>query len=283
MRVYISADMEGVTGLVDSQDVQLGGGEYEYGRAMMTEDVNAAVRGALAAGAEYVLVNDSHMTMRNLLPDRIHPEAVLQRGKPKRHGMVEGLDGSYDAMLCIGYHARAGRLGVLSHSYMGHEIEDMWLDGRPTGEFGFAHAVAAAHGVPVVAVSGDDAACAEAAEWEPRISRAVVKHAKDRFAARLVPPAEARKAIEEACAEGVRAAAGGARPADQAVGADGRAVELAVRWQNASVASQLTAVPGVSLRDDRTVVVHGTAPDLFALFGVFMRVASNLTNQHPYC
>jgi D-amino peptidase len=283
MRVYISADMEGVTGLVDAEDVQLGGAEYQHGRAMMTEDVNAAVRGALAAGAEHVLVNDSHMSMRNLLADRVHPEAELQRGKPKRMGMVEGLDGTYDAMLCIGYHARAGRLGVLSHSYMGHEIEDIWLDGRPAGEFGFAHAVAAAHGVPVVAVSGDDVACAEAAEWEPRIRTAVVKHAKDRFAARLVPPAEARKEIEEAAAEGVRAAAAGARPEAAAVGAEGRELTLAVRWQNASVASQLTAVPGVGLRDPRTVEVNGTAPALFALFGVFMRVASNLTNQHPYC
>src|SRR5579884_1608993 len=161
--------MEGVTGLVDAEDVQPGGRDYERGRAMMTEDVNAAVRGALAAGATRVLVNDAHGPMRNLLADRLHPEAELVRGKPKAMGMLEGLDGSFHAMAAVGYHARAGALGVLSHSYMGHEIEDIWLDDRPVGEIGFAHAVAAALGVPLVALTGDDTACAEAAEWDPAV------------------------------------------------------------------------------------------------------------------
>jgi D-amino peptidase len=129
VQVYISADMEGVTGLVGAQDVQVGGQDYQHGRVMMTEDVNAAVRGALAAGATRILVNDAHSSMRNLMSDQIHPEAELVRGKPKRMGMLEGLDGDFDAVLCVGYHSRAGALGVLSHSYMGHEIEDMWLDG----------------------------------------------------------------------------------------------------------------------------------------------------------
>lgn len=131
MQVYVSADMEGVTGLVGAQDVQAGGQDYQHGRVMMTEDVNAAVRGALAAGATRVLVNDAHSSMRNLLADRIHPEAELVRGKPKRTGMLEGLDGDFRAVLCVGYHSRAGALGVLSHSYMGHEIEDMWWTTSP--------------------------------------------------------------------------------------------------------------------------------------------------------
>ncbi|HEY5987505.1 MAG TPA: M55 family metallopeptidase [Streptosporangiaceae bacterium] len=109
MRVYISADMEGVTGLVGAEDVQAGGLDYERGRVMMTGDVNAAVRGALAAGAAQVLVNDAHSSMRNLLADQIHPEAALVRGKPKPMGMLEGLDGSFGALLCVGYHARALR------------------------------------------------------------------------------------------------------------------------------------------------------------------------------
>ncbi|MGA5699598.1 M55 family metallopeptidase [Peterkaempfera bronchialis] len=278
MQVYISADMEGVTGLVDAEDVQLGGRDYAHGRAMMTEDVNAAVRGALAAGATRVLVNDAHSTMRNLLVDQIHPEAVLVRGKPKRMGMLEGLDGGSEAVLCVGYHSRAGALGVLSHSYMGHEIEDMWLDDRPVGEIGFAHATAAALGVPVVMLSGDDAACDEMTAWDGTVATVAVKYARDRFAARLRPAAEARRAIEEAAAEGVRRAAARPRP----TGADGP-VTLAVRWQNASVAAELEGIPGVTLRDSRTVLVTGPAPQLFRLFGVFMRVAASLTGQHPYC
>ncbi len=94
MQVYIRADMEGITGLVDAIDVQPGGADYERGRVMMTEDVNAAVRGALAAGASRVLVNDAHGPMRNLLPDQLHPAARLVRGRPKPMGMLEGLDDS---------------------------------------------------------------------------------------------------------------------------------------------------------------------------------------------
>ncbi|QTE00145.1 M55 family metallopeptidase [Streptomyces cyanogenus] len=276
MRIYVSVDMEGVTGLVDADDVQPGGRDYERGRAMMAEDVNAAVRGALAAGATGVLVNDAHGPMRNLLPEALHPAARLVRGRPKRLGMLEGLTGEYDAALCVGYHARAGALGVLSHSFMGHEIEDMWLDGRPVGEIGLAHATAAALGVPVVALTGDDAACAEMTEWDPSVETVPVKYAHDRFAAELRPEAEAREAIAEAVTRALTPSP--ARPAPPAAEAT-----LTVRWQSASVAATLLGIPGVTAEDARTVRATGPLPALYRQFGVWMRVAASLTNQPPYC
>ena len=105
-RVYVSADMEGITGLVDAQDVQPGGADYEQGRVMMTQDVNAAIDGIHAAWGERtgITVNDAHGPMRNILPERLHPAARLVRGKPKPMGMLEGLDGTYNAVVCIGYH-----------------------------------------------------------------------------------------------------------------------------------------------------------------------------------
>jgi len=121
---------------------------------MMAEDVNAAVRGAVAAGATDITVNDAHGPMRSILPESLHPAARLIRGKPKHMGMLEGLTPVHDAMICVGYHSRAGALGVLSHSFMGHEIEDMWLDGRPVGEIGLAHATAAAIGVALTVLTG---------------------------------------------------------------------------------------------------------------------------------
>src|SRR5882724_3725802 len=332
--------MEGITGLVDAGDVQPGGTDYERGRVLMTEDVNAAVRGAVAAGATRVLVNDAHGPMRNLLPDLLHPAAHLVRGRPKPMGMLEGLDDSFEAALCIGYHARAGTLGVLSHSFLGHEIEDMWLDEHPVGEIGLVHATAAALGVPVRLLTRDDAACAELAAWAPGVATVAVKQARDRFAAELRPVPEARAAIEaavtaaleEASGEtatsdvfvpspaGLRPATGpgsgvpspaGLRPATgpgsgvpspaglrPATGPGSASAEttsaqagptlserpvLAVRWQSASVASLLLGIPGVTLRDSRTVEVSGPVPDLFRLFGVFLRVAAALTNQAPYC
>jgi D-amino peptidase len=315
VQIYISADMEGITGLVDAADVQPGGADYERGRVMMTEDVNAAVRGALTAGATRIVVNDAHGPMRNLLPDVLHPAAHLVRGRAKPMGMLEGLDGSFDAALCVGYHARAGTLGVLSHSFMGHEIEDMWLEGHAVGEIGLVHATAAAIGVRVVLLTGDDAACAEMTHWDSGVATVPVKRAIDRFAAELRPVPEARAAIEAGVAAALQAVSGetastdilvpspaGLRPAGGPAPGSGGSVAgsapggsaaparalsdrptLAVRWQSATVASLLLGIPGVTLRDSRTVAVSGTAPDLFRLFGVFNRVAAALTNQPPYC
>jgi len=295
VRIYISADMEGVTGLVDAHDVQPGGRDYERGRVMMTEDVNAAVRCALrgvpatdgpARRVTQVTVNDAHGPMRNLLPDLLHPAATLIRGRPKPMGMLEGLSGGFDATVCIGYHARAGALGVLSHSFMGHEIEDIWLDDRPAGEIGLAHATAAALGAPVIALSGDDAACAEMTGWDPAVTTVAVKRARDRFAAELRPVTQARAAIEQSVADAVRADAASADAASADAAPAGSRPDrhtLAVRWQSASVASQLAGVPGVTLRDSRTAEVSGTMPDLFRLLGVFFSVAAALTSQPPYC
>jgi D-amino peptidase len=295
VRIYISADMEGITGLVDAGDVQPGGADYERGRVMMTEDVNAAIRGALAAGATEILVNDAHGPMRNILPDQLHAAARLVRGRPKPMGMLEGLDSTFDAAVCVGYHARAGTLGVLSHSFMGHEIEDMWLDDRPTGEIGLTHAAAAALGVPVVVLTGDDAACAEAADWDRSVRTVTVKKARDRFAAELLPVPEARQEIEKTAAAALQAASGetattgrltlvqaapraAAPPRDPAAPAT-----LAVRWQSASVASMLLGIPGVTRRDSRTVAATAPAPALFRLFCVWISVAAALTGQRPYC
>ncbi|MFF8617580.1 M55 family metallopeptidase [Streptomyces sp. NPDC015350] len=283
MRIYISVDLEGITGLVDADDVQPGGRDYERGRLMMAEDVNAAVRGAVAAGATDITVNDAHGPMRNLLPEALHPAARLIRGRPKQMGMLEGLAPEHDAVICVGYHARAGALGVLSHSFMGHEIEDIWLDGRPVGEIGLAHATAAAMGVPVTVLTGDDCACTEMAEWDASVTTVAVKYARDRFAADLRPTEEARAAIESAVASGLAAFPKGSStlPKGSAVAAAPSILE--VRWQSASVASMLLGIPGVTLVDTRTVRAQGALPGLYRLFGVWMRVAASLTNQPPYC
>ncbi|UXY20464.1 M55 family metallopeptidase [Streptomyces cynarae] len=276
MRIYISVDMEGVTGLVDADDVQPGGRDYERGRLMMAEDVNAAIRGAVAAGATEITVNDAHGPMRNLLPESLHPAARLIRGKPKQMLMLEGLAPEHDAAVFVGYHSRAGALGVLSHSFMGHEIEDMWLDGRAVGEIGLAHATAAAIGVPVTVLTGDDCACTEMTEWDASVTTVAVKYARDRFTADLRPAEEARAAIENAVAASLSA------PPKVPVVAAAPAT-LTVRWQSASVASTLLGIPGVTLADTRTVQAQGTVPGLYRLFGVWMRVAASLTNQPPYC
>ncbi|WP_225094740.1 M55 family metallopeptidase [Streptomyces sp. CoH27] len=276
MRIYISVDMEGITGLVDADDVQPGGRDYERGRRLMAQDVNAAVRGAVAAGATDILVNDAHGPMRNILPEDLDPAVRLVRGKPKHMSMLEGLTPEHDAMVCVGYHSRAGALGVLSHSFMGHEIEDIWLDGRPVGEIGLAHATAATMGVPTVVLTGDDSACAEMTAWDPAVTTVPVKYARGRFAAELRPAGEVYAAIQEA----VTAALSAPLPAPAAPAGP---ATLTVRWQSASVASTLPGIPGVTSTDSRTVQARGPLPDLYRQFVVWMRVAASLTDQPPYC
>jgi len=204
MRVYISVDMEGVAGVVhESQtDPTTPAFAAEYGRfrRLMTAEANAAVEGALAAGATRVLVNDSHWFMRNLLAEELHQAAELVSGDPKPRSMMQGIDGGggFDAALFIGYHARAGtRNAILDHTYA-DRIHDVRLNGNPVGELGLNAALAGVHGVPVGLVSGDSALAAEAKELlGDGVATVIVKQAVSRHAAKSVAPAVACRMIRE--------------------------------------------------------------------------------------
>jgi D-amino peptidase len=276
MKVYISADMEGISGLVEAHDVQPNGSGYETGRKFMTEEVNAAVRGAVTGGATEVFVNDAHGPMRNILPELLDNRAALIRGKSKPLGMLEGLNETFDAVVCIGFHARAGKLGVLSHSFMGHEVEDMWLDDKLVGEIGLLHVTAKSHGVPTVFLSGDDAACAEMKEWDDEVNTVAVKKVVDRFSAELMPLTEAYKVIEKSVENAIKNKIGKNDVIKQES-------VLAIRWQSASVALHLAGIPGVTLKDERTVEIRGSVLSLYRQLFVFFKVAISLTNQQPYC
>lgn len=106
VKLYISADIEGVAGVVHSEHTTRDGREHDRARMLMTEEVNACIRGAVAAGANEIVVNDSHGTMRNIIPELLHTEASLISGSPKKLAMVEGLDETFDAAVFIGYHTK---------------------------------------------------------------------------------------------------------------------------------------------------------------------------------
>ena len=202
MRVYISVDMEGVAGVVHEDQTDpvdpRHAEEYNRFRRLMTAEANAAVEGAVTAGATKVLVNDSHWFMRNLLAEELHPAAELLSGGPKLHSMFEGIDQGFDAALCIGYHARAGvRHAIIDHSYTSR-VHEVRLNGQAVGELAINAALAGSYGVPVALVSGDQALAAEAKEvLGEGVEAVVVKHAVGRFAARSVAPTEARRLIRD--------------------------------------------------------------------------------------
>jgi D-amino peptidase len=277
-KIYISADMEGISGLIDMDDVQPHGRDYQAGRELMTADVNAAIRGAFSGGATEVIVNDAHGPMRNIFPEKLNDRAVLIKGKAKKLGMIEGLDTSFDAVVCIGFHAKAGALGVLSHSFMGHEVEDIWLDDVSVGEIGLLQAAAAEMGVPVVMLTGDDIACDEAKVFDSTIATVAVKKAVDRFAGELLPIKQTLNNIEQSTKLAVS-------NINQAKKLKSKPEEhiLRVRWQSASVASHLCGIPGVTSVDDRSIEVRGTVQELYQLLFLFFKVAASMTNQQPYC
>ena len=205
MKILISADLEGVSGIVHPSETNPGGYDYERSRALMTAEVNAAVAGVLEAvpGAE-VLVADAHGPFRNLLPEELDRRARLVRGKPRPLGMLAGLDDDTDAVLFVGYHARSGAgPAVLAHT-ISDAVLDVRLDGRSVGEIGLNAALAGFHGAPVVLISGDDVACAELLELVPGAATVAVKQALGQAAAIALHPDEARERLHRVAAKAIR-------------------------------------------------------------------------------
>ena len=163
MKVYISVDMEGITGVVNWEEVSETGKDYDYFRRMMSKEANAAVEGALAAGATEVYVRDAHGSARNILPDLLNQKAKLIRdwsGGPK--GMMEGIDSSFAAAIFIGYHAKAGTPDALLRHTSSGSVIDFSINGISMPEAGYNALIAGSYGVPVVFVAGDKALCEQA-------------------------------------------------------------------------------------------------------------------------
>jgi D-amino peptidase len=159
LKVFISVDMEGLAGVVTAGDVSsTANGDYQYFRKIMAAETNAAIEGAYRAGATDVLVRDSHGSKENILPGDLDPRARLLRGLstgPKN--MMEGIDSSFDAVVFVGYHAKAGTPNaILEHTSTGNVV-DISINGVSLPEGGYNALVAGLVGVPVVFVAGDRA------------------------------------------------------------------------------------------------------------------------------
>jgi len=244
MRVFISADIEGVSGMVDWKD------EDQFAaRNWMTEDVNAAIAGAFDGGAAYVCVRDAHGPARNIVPDSLDARADLCRGWGPQSMMVEGVRDGYDALMLVGYHACAGtERGIMSHSWSGI-LRGFSIDGVAMGEVGLAAVVAGSADVPLVMVSGDDWLAAEAKALVPGVRAAVVKYGIRRLAGRCLPLEKARALIRETAAAAVAVAEPGAAPYKVAFPAR---VELSYR--DKEMARAAARIPGTERSGDYSVV-----------------------------
>jgi D-amino peptidase len=202
-KVFISVDMEGIWGVVTGPQTSSDSPEYGPARKWMAEDVNAVIAGLIEAGAGEIVVNDSHGSMRNIIADQLDPRASLISGSPKPLSMMQGIDGSFAACIFVGYHARAGTApATLDHTISGGTIRSIKINGQELPELGINAAIAGYFKVPVIMLSGDSETCRQA---EAILGKGVVvvpvKEAVGRYAARLYPLAEARKALKEGAKE----------------------------------------------------------------------------------
>ena len=214
MKILISADMEGITGVTAFEQVNPAEAEYSRARHWMTADVNAAVAAAAeAGGVDEILVTDGHWDGRNLLIEELDERACLQVGPEKPLAMLQGVDQGVQAVLLVGYHAMAGtQNAILDHTWSSKTLYGVDVDGKPVGEIGLNALVAGHFGVPVIMISGDQSACAEASAWLPGVQTAVVKNAVGRGSAQCLPPVEAHHRIHDAVYEALLLMEKGAAP-----------------------------------------------------------------------
>lgn len=247
MKILISADMEGATGVTWPGDVLPGTPQWERCRGMFTSDVNAAVLGFFDGGADAVVINEAHWSMRNLLLERLDERAEMLTGRHKALSMVEGVQhGDVDGIAFVGYHAGAGMEGVLAHTYLANQITGVWLNDVRASEGLLNAHVVAEYGVPVVLVTGDDLACEDALGYAPEALKVAVKDHVSRYAAVCRTPArtaaDIRAAAKEASGLAVRQERVGQGP-----------FTVAVEFDAEHLAMAATVVPGVERIGERKV------------------------------
>ena len=205
INVHISIDMEGVSGVVHTDQASQSGHDYEMMRKAMTLEANAAIEGSFDAGATSVVVNDSHGSMRNLLPYMLDQRAELISGSPKPLGMMQGVEENPDISMCIGYHSRPGEKGVLSHTIRGSNIvQNYYVNEKPSSEFEINAGIAGYYNVPIGMISGDTDIVEDAKNMIPNIIGSPVKETINKFSAKNLSGNEAYTLIKTNAAETVR-------------------------------------------------------------------------------
>jgi len=257
VKVHVISDMEGVCGIVKWEQVTGGEPMYEEGRRLYTEEINAAVRGARAAGATEVVVMDCHgagkgWSFNSLVPDLLDPgcEYVVQEQWTEYTGFLES---GCDAALLVGMHAMAGAAdGVMNHTVSGQQWRNVWFNGTLVGETGINAALCGTWGCPVALVTGDDAVCAEARDLlGPGLTTVSVKTGLGRFSARQLAPLRARELIEGGARRAL-ADLEAVRPYDP-----GRPCEIRVELTTTSAADEYRRKHGVELVGSRELVSRG--------------------------
>jgi D-amino peptidase len=254
VRVHVISDMEGVAGIVHVDQTDSGRPMFKEGRKLYTEEINAAVRGAKAAGAQEIVVMDCHgagegYSFNSLIAEKLHPacEFVVQ---DQWTSYTAFLEEGCDAALFVGMHAMAGTPdGVLNHTVSGTQWQNLYFNGTPVGETGINAALCGTWGCPILLVTGDDAVCREAtALLGDGLTTVSVKQGLASRSARNQTPQRARELIEEGAKRSLQDLKA-VEPYDP-----GRPCEIKVEYKETAAPRKLRHAPNVEQVDPRTIV-----------------------------
>lgn len=262
MKIFISADIEGVTGV--ATNVQLmKEGEYQRFRRLYTQDVNAAIAGAFDGGATEVVVADGHGNMSNILIEDLDERATLISGSNRVMCQLEGLDSSFDGLFFVGHHGREGGdvRAVINHTLAGICVTELKVNGTVVGETQLNARVAGDFGVPALFISGDDAYVAEVKEDLPDVEAAIVKWGIDRYAAKLLPPAKTQLLIREK-AQAAMKLVGSVKPARLK-----GPVTFDVTFKNTAQAHMTTTIP--LIEQTAPTSIRFTSADMVTAYKLF--------------
>lgn len=242
MKFFISADMEGISGVATNQQLKTPS-EYQRFRKLMTADVNAAIEGAFNGGATEIVVADGHGNMSNIIIEELDKRARLVSGNNRVMCQLEGLDESFDGIMFVGHHGREGGsdVAIISHTLAGICVNEMKINGKVVGETEMNTYAAGAFGVPAIFISGDDAYVKEVQETLPNIEAAVTKRAVDRFAAELIHPEVAQDIIREKAESAVKNVS-----RHQPMALEGP-ITFEIQFKGSQQAKMTTTIPSVEL------------------------------------
>ena len=273
MKILIACDMEGVTGVVNWDQVTPGHYEYPRFRKLMTQDVNSAISGAFDGGATEVIVADGHWHGTNILIEELDRRVRLNASTSSPYSMMQGIDESVDGVIFIGYHARQGsERAICDHTWSSATVSNLWLNETLVGEFGLNGALAGYFGVPVIMVSGDQTACQQTVELLGAMETAVVKTALGRYSAECLPPEVTSKLISDAAKRAVANLTRGKAPDPFIIDTP---VVVTVDFRSSDMADRALRLPG-TLRDSTRVSIE--MPDMndaYSMFRVLVSLAAS--------
>jgi D-amino peptidase len=266
MKILIAVDMEGITGVTHWDQVTPGHFEYPRFRKLMTEDVNAAIRGAFEGGASEIVVTDGHAGGNNILIEELNPRACLNAGNDSPFSMVQGIAaGDFNGVIFVGYHARSGSPnGVLAHTWSSKRVANVWLNNVIVGEYGLNAALCGAFGAPVLMITGDQTACAQAVALLGPLETVEVKQATSFQSAECLPPAVTQEMIRAAAQRAVSRLSEGKALKPFVVA---EPVVVRIEFRQVEMADSACTLPGA--RRLNGTQVEFTSPDMPAAYQGF--------------